>query len=104
MLSCFGVGNKCEQLAVFGAADPDAAFPSIVIARDRFGFRICDVQYVVLADVNATRTAELLPLCNKFAVLIEDLNPVVVAVADKQASFGVHCHGVGLIELARSGA
>src|SRR5206468_5230289 len=103
-LARFGVRNKCEQLAVFRAADPDAAFPPIVVTRDRFGFRVCDVQNVVLINVNATRTAELLPLGDEFAVLIEDLNPVVVAVADKQTSFRVHCLRVWLSELARTGA
>src|SRR5262249_37238776 len=63
-----------------------------------------DVENVVLVNVNAARTAELLPLCNKFAVLVEDLNPVVVAIADKQASLRVHRHRVRLIELARTGA
>src|SRR5262249_17516740 len=49
-------------------------------------------------------TAELFPLLEELAVLIEYFNPIVVPVADEQAPFGVHSQSMGLIKLARSSA
>src|SRR5213593_4561637 len=57
----------------------------------------------VLIDVNPARPAELFPLCDELAVLVEDLDPVVVPVADEQPAFGIHRERVRLVELAGSG-
>src|SRR5437867_3969888 len=72
-----------------------------MVAGNRFRFRIRDVDVVVLIDVNAAGTAELRPLVKELAVLIEYLDAVVVAIADKQPPLGIHSQRVGLIELAR---
>src|SRR5262249_22992722 len=42
----------------------------------------------------------LRPLVDEFAVLVEDLDAVVVAIADEQASARVHCQRVRRVELA----
>ena len=60
--------------------------------------------HVVLVDVDAARPAELRPLLDELAVLIEDLDAVVAAVADEQAAPRIHRERVRLIELARPGA
>ena len=74
-----------------------------MIARDRFGFRIGDVDVVARVDEDAARPAELGPLLDERAVLIENLNAVVVAIADEQAPFGVERERVRLIEFAGRG-
>ena len=45
-----------------------------------------DIDHVVLVDGDAARPAELLPLGEELALLIEDLDAVVGAVGDEQAS------------------
>src|SRR5712691_5757772 len=81
-----GVRNEVFDAAVLRAADSDAALPAVVIARDRFRFRVRGVEVVVLVDVDAARPAELLPLIEEREVLIEDLDAIVVAIADEQPS------------------
>src|SRR5262249_49491335 len=78
------IGDEGLHGAVLGAADADAALPAVVIAGDGFGFGIRDVDDVILIDVNSARPAELLPLVDEFPVLVEDLNSIVVPVADEE--------------------
>src|SRR6267143_3486079 len=66
------------------AADPDPLLPAGVVRAPRF--RIGDIDGVVARDVDPARPAELLPLIDEAPVLIEDLDSVVRAVADKQPS------------------
>src|SRR5437867_12513814 len=54
--------------------------------RSRLRLRIGDVDRVLLVDIDPARTTELLPLRDERAVLVEDLNPVVVAIADEEAA------------------
>ena len=88
------------DLAVLGAADADAALPAVVVLRHRLGFRVGDVDHVVLVDEDAARPAELLPLVDELAVLIEDLDAVVVAIADEEPALRVDRERVRLIEFA----
>src|SRR5262249_61244361 len=63
-----------------------------------------DVERVVLVDKHSARPAELLPLFEKFSILIEDLDPIVPPVTNKQTAARIHGQGVGRIELARAGS
>src|SRR5258707_1872677 len=58
----------------------------------------------MLVDKNSARPAELLPLLNVVSVLVENLNPVVVAIADEQAPFGIEGQAMRQVEFARAGS
>src|SRR2546427_12302202 len=103
-LARFGIGDEVLHGAVFRAADSQAAPPAIVVARDRLRFGIGDVNIVLLVDEDAARTAELLPLGDELAVLIEDLDAVVIAIADEEAFARIHRERVRLIEFTGRGA
>src|SRR5205814_5576504 len=53
------IRNERRHRSIARAADTNAALPAIMIARDRFGFGIGDVDDVALVDVDAARAAEL---------------------------------------------
>ena len=61
-------------------------FQSVARSSHRARLRIGDVDVVLRVDVDAARTAELVPRVEQLAVLIEDLDPVVAAIADEQAA------------------
>src|SRR5262249_54885206 len=63
-----------------------------------------DVDGVVARDEDAARAAELLPHTEHRAALIEDLDAIVLAVADEQAAARVHRDRIGLPHLARAGS
>src|SRR5215475_3177797 len=96
----FGFLDEPGDLAVLGVADPDALLEARVglVARLRVG----DIDLVVLVDPHAARPAELLPFGEELAVLVEDLEAVVGAVGDEQASGGIERKPVWYVELARS--
>src|SRR5207253_8884419 len=83
------IRNESDEAAVFGAADSNAAPPPIVVARDRSGFGIGDVEHVFLIDVQSAGTAELFPFGDEFPILIENLNAVALLIADKQTAFRI---------------
>src|SRR5439155_19909849 len=60
------------------------------------------VDRVVARDVDAARPAELMPDVEQLAVLIEDLNAVVLAIADEQPPARVHRDRVRLADLSRA--
>src|SRR5258707_13192281 len=95
-----GIRNESRHLAVLGAADPDAALPVGARLVDRARLRIRHVDHVVLVDVDAARAAELRPLVDEVAVLIENLDAVVAAVAKKQPAARVHRKRVRAVDLA----
>ena len=65
----------------------------------RFG--IGDIQRVGLpVDVDAARAAELEPLGDELAVLVEDLNAVVLAIADEQPAARIERQRVRDVEFA----
>src|SRR5712671_1195028 len=78
------IGNEIFHRSVFGAAHANAAFPAVMILGNRFGFGIGDIDDVIGVDIDAAWAAELRPAFQKLAILIENLDAVVVAVADEQ--------------------
>ena len=54
--------------------------------------------------MDSARASELLPLGEVLAVLIEDLNSVVAAVAHEEPSLGIEGQGVRHLELPGTGA
>ena len=99
-----GVGNEIRHHAVLQAADADAALPAgiVAIAFLVLGFGVGDVQHVIAVDHDAAGPPELGELAQQFAILGEDLDAVVVAVADIEMAFGIHRQAVRHAELARA--
>ena len=56
------------------------------VMRGGARLRIGAVEHVVLVDEDAAQAAELLPLLEELAVLVEDLEPDVAAVGDEEPS------------------
>src|SRR5207253_5682660 len=67
--------DKDGDLAVLDAADANARPDARVILRVRL--MIGYVKDIVAVDVDPARPAELLPLCEEFAILVEDLHAIV---------------------------
>ncbi len=68
-------------------------------AADGLRLRIRDVDVVLRVDEDSARAAELVPGVEQLAVLVEDLDAVVAAVADEQAALGIHRQRVRLVEV-----
>src|SRR5208283_2792898 len=79
------VRNERCHCAIVHAPDPDAALPAVMVPGNGFRFGIGDIDDVVLVDEYAARPAELMPLGDVVAVLVEDLDAGVVAVADERS-------------------
>ena len=94
-----GSGNERRDQAVADAADADAALPAVVVLGNGFRFGIGDVDDVVSVDEDAARPAELVPLIEEVAVLVEDLDAIVLAVADEQPAARVDGDRVRHVEL-----
>src|SRR5579883_321774 len=101
-----GVGDERGHGAIARAADANAALPSRVMAVTFLigGFGVGHVDHVVAVDVDSAGARELLPFGEKSAVLVENLNAVIGAVADKEAAARIERKGVGHFELAGAGA
>src|SRR6185295_13021441 len=84
-------------------ADADTTVPVGLVTRGR-RLGIGRVEHVVLVDVDAARPAELPPLLEELAVLIEDLNAAVAAIADEQTSARIERERVRHVELPRARA
>src|SRR5262245_10823035 len=96
------VGDAEEEFAALQLANADAAQPAGVRGDAvRFG-----VGYIheAVAQGNAARASELLPLCDEGSLLVEDLNAVVAAVGDEEATLRVQGDVVRGLELDRAGA
>src|SRR5262249_10188397 len=52
------------------------------------------------SDEHVLGAAEVGPLAKELAVRVEDLDTVILAVADVDGAFGIDGHGVGRVELA----
>src|SRR5205809_4842249 len=104
LLPRIGIRNEVLDGSILRAADADTALPAVVVARHRFRLRVGHENRVLLVDVDPARPAELLPLGQVLAILIEDLNPIVVPIADKQPALRVHRERMRLIEFVRAGA
>src|SRR5262245_17399559 len=81
----FRVRNEGDAFAVLGAPDTDAALPARVPSRIRL--RVGHKNNVLFININPARTAELLPLFEEFSILIEDLDAIIIPVADEEPSF-----------------
>src|SRR6266849_6215222 len=95
------VRNESSDDAVVHAADADAPVESRVVAVlsrhvTRLGVR--DVQSVV-ENSNAARTPELPPFSNELASWGENLDAIVIAVADEDAALRIERDGVRTIKL-----
>ena len=62
------------------------------------------VERVVLVDEYPARPAELLPLFEKFSVLVENLDPIVSAVTNKQPAARIHGQSVRRFEVTGPGS
>src|SRR5262245_36983431 len=82
----FQVLDERGDRPVLRAADADAFLDpgQLVRAGVGAGFRVGDVDRVVARDRDAARPPELPPFVEERAALIEDLNAVVLAVADEE--------------------
>src|SRR5438105_14490715 len=94
--------DERDDFAVLRAPDADPFLDAGQLVRAGIGtrLRVRYVDRVVLRDEDATRPAELAPLVQVVAVLIEDLDPIVLAIADEQPSARVHRNRVRLAHLA----
>src|SRR5213594_2963874 len=88
----FGVLDERGDASVLRAADADALPDTCELVRAGVGpgLGVGNVDRVVPGDEDAARAAELPPLVEELAVLIEDLDAVVLAIADEQTSPRVH--------------
>src|SRR6266436_4823024 len=99
--------------SVRGAADANAALRALVKAvtglrqRQLSGvgpavprFGVGHIDHVVVVDVHAAWPAKLEPLGNESAVLVKNLDAVVLTVADEQPAAGIESQGMNDIELA----
>src|SRR6185436_3222240 len=94
----FRVFDERRHLPVPGAADANPLLDAgeLMCARIGPGFRVRDIDGVVPGDEDAARPAELPPFVEVLAVLIEDLDPVVLAIPDEQAPARGHRDSMGL--------
>src|SRR6201999_4497810 len=92
------IGDERRDRPVTCTADADAAPPAIVIAGYGFRLGIGHVDSVLLVDVDPAGAAELAPDGELPAVLIENHDPVVAAIANEQPPLGVHGQGVRAIQ------
>src|SRR3954452_5334686 len=102
----FLIFDERGDAAIPRAADADAFLDPRQLVSAGVGTRlgIGDVDGVVFGDEDPARPAELAPLVQECAVLIEDLDPVVLAVADEQPPARVDGDRMRLAELAMSGS
>ena len=87
-----GIIDKGDDHPICNTADPDTTSKARIIARRRRG--VGDVKHVITIDIHTAGAAELSPLCEKNAILIEDLYPVITAITDKQPPARIPSQGV----------
>src|SRR5690348_3911134 len=83
----FHILDEVLHGAVLSAADADAFLPAGLVFAPGFG--IGNIHGVVLRDEDAAGAAPLHPRVEVFAVLIEDLDAVVVTIADEDAALRI---------------
>src|SRR5262245_61953132 len=76
-------GNEKHDVAVLGASDSHTLPPARVVRRVRL--RINGIENVTAINVETANTAELFPLFEKPALLVEDLDSHVSPVGHEQA-------------------
>src|SRR5262249_19589472 len=94
--------NHLAHDAVLDAADADAAPHAGIYLRARgvVGY----IDRVAGIDIDRGRPPEVFPLLDEVAVLVEDLDPVVAAIAHEDASARIHRNGMQFGKLAGCGA
>src|SRR5215813_5478842 len=95
-------GNEGSHRSVPGAADREPAPKAAIDSASRFGIHA--IKNVVLVDEEAARAAELFPLGDELAVLIEDFDAVVAAVGNEQAAGRIHRQSMRQGKLPRAAA
>src|SRR5262249_13633956 len=92
--------------SILRAADPNALPDAHELVRAGVGarLRISHVDGVVFGDVDPARTSKLPAFGDVLSILVEDLDPIVFAIADEQAPAGIEGDGVRLADLAGTGA
>src|ERR1051326_6147164 len=98
------VRDEIFHRAVLGAADAHAALPAVMILGHRFRFGIADIDRVLRIDIDAARPRELRPGRKQLSVLIENIDAIVVAIADEQTPLRIHRQRMWNIELAGGSA
>src|SRR5262245_43226412 len=91
-------GNKEADFAVLRASNPHAFLPTRMAGGA--GFRVDRIQRVVFVDVNPADAAELLPLRQKFSILVEDLEAHIPAIGNKQAPSRIERESMWCAEFA----
>src|ERR1700730_8317777 len=98
------IRNECRYHSVFYVSDSNAPFPAVVVLGNGLRFGVGHVNGVMLVDENSARPAELLPLRDVVSVLVEDLNPIVVAISDEKAALRIEGQAMRDVEFARAGS
>src|SRR6185369_3160759 len=94
-----GKQNERVNPARLAVADADPLLPSGIL--NVIGLGIGDVDLILAVEGNPARLAELGPRRGeRLAVLIEDLNAVVAAIADEHTSARIDRDGVNRMEFA----
>src|SRR5262249_23974595 len=94
-----GKQNERVNPARLGIANADPLFPPWIL--DVIGLGIGDVDMILAVEGNPARLAELRARRReRLAVLIEDLNAVVAAIADEHTATRIDRDGVNRMEFA----
>src|SRR5262245_38200081 len=76
------IGDECRHDTITDSTDPNASLPAIMILCNRFRFGIGHVDDVVPVNEDATRPAELEPLVELVALLVENIDAVIAAIGE----------------------
>ena len=78
-----GVRNQKLDLARDGTTNADAAQPIAVVGVNRARLRVCRIKHIVLVYIDAARPPKLIPRVEMVTLLVEDLNAIIAAIANK---------------------
>lgn len=94
------MGNERCDRPVSGTSDSKAAREPWIQRHVRLG--IGDVDDVIAVDPHPAWPAELRPFFEERSILSKELNPIVLAVPDKQPAPGIEREGVGCRKFSRT--
>src|SRR6185312_2399345 len=77
---------------------------SVQIQLEKLARESIDHVDIFLADIQRARQARVLNFANVFAILVENLDSLILAIGDPQQSFGVDSDAMRDIELPRLGS
>ena len=78
-----GVRNQKLDLTCDGTSNADAAQPVAVVGVNRARLRVCRIKHIVLVYIDAAWATKLIPRIEMLSFLIEDLNAIITAIANK---------------------